>query len=63
MASSGRANQALAQLHSNGRRQPLAIEAKHLKMAQELAEDAAPVYATADETIKHGYNQEFFTKL
>jgi hypothetical protein len=32
-------------------------------MAQELAEDAAPVYATADETIKHGYNQEFFTKL
>jgi site-specific DNA recombinase len=43
--------------------QRLAIEAKHLKMALELAEDAARVYVAADETTKRGYNQAFFKKL
>ncbi len=41
----------------------LTIETAQLKMALELAEDAALVYASANDTTKRGYNQAFFTKL
>lgn len=41
----------------------LSIETAQLKLALELAEDAALVYASADEITKRGYNQAFFTKL
>jgi hypothetical protein len=43
--------------------QRLQIDADMLRMALELAEDVAQVYATADETVKRGYNQAFFKKL
>jgi site-specific DNA recombinase len=43
--------------------QRLTLDADMLRMALELAEDVAEVYATADATIKRGYNQAFFTKL
>ena len=41
----------------------LSLNAEHLRMALELAEDAAPVYAAAKEPIKRGYNQAFFKRL
>ena len=41
----------------------LKINAKHLRIALELAEDAAAVYKAATEAVKRGYNQAFFTKL
>jgi site-specific DNA recombinase len=43
--------------------QRLIIEAAHLKMALELAQDIAEVYATADEATKRSLNQAFFKKL
>jgi site-specific DNA recombinase len=43
--------------------QRLQLDADHLRMALELAEDVAAVYEAADETVKRGYNQAFFTKL
>lgn len=43
--------------------QRLTINANDLKMALELAEDVAQVYAAADEQTKRGYNQAFFKKL
>jgi site-specific DNA recombinase len=43
--------------------QRLQLDADMLRMALELAEDVAAVYATADEQTKRGYNQAFFTKL
>jgi hypothetical protein len=43
--------------------QRLQLDADMLRMALELAEDVAAVYATADERTKRGYNQAFFTKL
>jgi site-specific DNA recombinase len=43
--------------------QRLQLDADHLRMALELAEDVAAVYASADESIKRDYNQAFFTKL
>jgi site-specific DNA recombinase len=43
--------------------QRLQLDADILRMALELAEDVAEVYATADEPLKRGYNQAFFTKL
>jgi site-specific DNA recombinase len=43
--------------------QRLQLDADMLRMALELAEDVAEVYASADEQTKRGYNQAFFTKL
>jgi hypothetical protein len=43
--------------------QRLQLDADVLRMALELAENVAEVYATADEQIKRRYNQAFFTKL
>lgn len=43
--------------------QRLQLDADMLRMALELAEDVAAVYASADEQTKRGYNQAFFTKL
>jgi site-specific DNA recombinase len=39
------------------------LDATILRMALELAENVAEVYATADDQIKRGYNQAFFEKL
>jgi site-specific DNA recombinase len=41
----------------------LALDAKLLRMALELAEDVAAVYRDADEATKRGLNQAFFKKL
>jgi site-specific DNA recombinase len=41
----------------------LALDAKMLRMALELAEDVASVYRDADEATKRGLNQAFFKKL
>jgi site-specific DNA recombinase len=41
----------------------LQLNAKHLRIALELAEDAAAVYRAASEQTKRGYNQAFFTRL
>jgi site-specific DNA recombinase len=41
----------------------LQLNAEHLRLALELAEDAALVYQSASEAIKRGYNQAFFRKL
>ena len=41
----------------------LQIETSELRMALELAEDVAAVYASADEATKRGYNQAFFQKI
>jgi hypothetical protein len=41
----------------------LTISAEHLRMALELADNVAEVYAAADEHTKRGYNQAFFKKL
>jgi site-specific DNA recombinase len=43
--------------------QRLSLDADMLRMALELAEDVAEVYAQADEQTKRGYNQAFFRKL
>ncbi len=43
--------------------QRLTIDAQHLRMALELADNVAEVYADADEPTKRGYNQAFFKKL
>ena len=43
--------------------QRLSLDAGALRMALELAEDVAEVYAQADEQTKRGYNQAFFKKL
>ncbi len=43
--------------------QRLEIDAQHLRMALELADNVAEVYAAADERTKRGYNQAFFKKL
>ena len=43
--------------------QRLQLDADMLRMALELAEDVAEVYAQADEQTKRGYNQAFFRKL
>jgi site-specific DNA recombinase len=43
--------------------QRLQLDADMLRMALELAEDVAKVYAQADEQTKRGYNQAFFKKL
>jgi site-specific DNA recombinase len=41
----------------------LTIDTKHLKMALELAENVAQVYAAADEPTKRRLNQAFFKRL
>lgn len=41
----------------------LTVEQTQLKIALELAEDAALVYASAEPTTKRGYNQAFFVRL
>ena len=41
----------------------LQISAKDLRIALELAENAAAVYKAATEAVKRGYNQAFFKKL
>ncbi len=41
----------------------LKINAKHLRIALELAENAAAVYSAATEAVKRGYNHAFFKKL
>jgi hypothetical protein len=43
--------------------QRLRLDADMLRMALELAENVAAVYATADEQTKRAYNQAFFKKL
>jgi site-specific DNA recombinase len=43
--------------------QRLKIEAEQLRMALELAENIAQVYAEGNEQTKRGYNQAFFKKL
>jgi ABC-type transporter Mla subunit MlaD len=43
--------------------QRLGVDADMLRVALELAEDVAAVYAQADEQTKRGYNQAFFKKL
>ncbi len=43
--------------------QQLRLDADMLRMALELAENVAAVYASADEATKRSYNQAFFTKL
>jgi site-specific DNA recombinase len=41
----------------------LTIETQQLKMALELAQDVAHVYAQADDATKRSFNQAFFKKL
>jgi site-specific DNA recombinase len=41
----------------------LTLDADMLRMALELAEDVAQVYAVADDQTKRSYNQAFFKKL
>lgn len=43
--------------------QRLQLDADVLRMALELAEDVAEVYAAGEEQIKRAYNQAFFKKL
>jgi hypothetical protein len=43
--------------------QRLQIDADQLRMALELAENVAEVYASADDQTRRGYNQAFFSKL
>jgi site-specific DNA recombinase len=43
--------------------QRLTLDAETLRLALELAEDVARVYAEADDATKRGYNQAFFKKL
>jgi site-specific DNA recombinase len=43
--------------------QRLTLDADMLRIALELAEDVAEVYASADAATKRGYNQAFFQKL
>jgi hypothetical protein len=43
--------------------QRLSLDADMLRMALELAEDVAAVYAVADEQLKRACNQAFFVKL
>jgi site-specific DNA recombinase len=43
--------------------QRLEIDAQHLRIALELADNVAQVYAEADEQTKRGYNQAFFKRL
>ncbi len=52
------AEQSLAETESR-----LQLDGDMLRMALELAEDVAAVYAQADEATKRGYNQAFFSKL
>ena len=41
----------------------LQLNAEHLRIALELAENVAEVYQGGDQQLKRGYNQAFFTKL
>jgi site-specific DNA recombinase len=41
----------------------LQLNAEHLRLALELAENVAAVYQGGDQQLKRGYNQAFFTKL
>lgn len=41
----------------------LQLNAEHLRLALELAEDAAGVYKAGDKQLKRGYNQASFKKL
>jgi site-specific DNA recombinase len=43
--------------------QRLTLETEHFKLALELAEDVAQVYAEAEDSTKRSLNQAFFTKL